>query len=173
MESETIDIGETGVLNKRPTFLTVLCILTFIVSGYNFVFSLLGLFQSKSYDASGMEDAVSKLKDAAQSADDRTQHFLMRIIDSLSITIQAGVEHATALGLVELLVSAGSIIGAYFMFRLQKAGYYTYIVAKIFGIIVPLTLLGFNLLTGMIYGFAVVVGAIFVVLYGVNRKYMH
>lgn len=173
MDDETIDMEETGVLKKRPSFLTVLCILTFIVSGCNFLFSLLGLFQSKSFDASGIEEAVSQLKEAAQSADGRMQQFLMNVVDSLSSTIQAGVEHATALALVEVFVAAISIVGAYLMFRLQKSGFYTYIVAKAIGIIVPLTLLGFNLLTGMMYGFAIVIGAVFIILYGVNRKYMH
>lgn len=169
---DTLDIEVTGKVKKRPSLLTVLCILTFIVSGYNFIFSLWGLFQSKPFDAAGMEQGMRQLNEAAQSADGPLRNFLMNVVDGLSATIKAGVEHATALGITEIVVAGLSILGAYLMLRLQKNGFYTYVIAKIIGIVVPLTLLGFNILTGMMYGLAAVVGAVFVILYGLNRKYM-
>lgn len=174
MTDQTIDTTEEFNLeqNKRPTFLTVLCILTFIVSGYNFFESVFGLFISESFDESQWAEISQQMSEAMDDVDPQSREIVEKMMNAASETIVAGMENAMALGLVDMLAAALSIVGAILMFKLNKIGYYTYIAAKIVGVVVPLTILGVNLLTGMIFGFAAFVSIVFIILYGLNVRHM-
>jgi hypothetical protein len=169
--SETVDsVDSTSA--KRPTFLTVLCILTFVVSGYHFFDGLIGVFSSDSFDQAQYEEAMNQMSEAMGGADESARQTVQGFMEATNETIQAGLENATTLGIIEMLAAALSLLGAYFMFRLKQMGYYVYIGAKALGIIGPLAILGVNMLTGIIYGFAAFIGILFIVLYGINKKHM-
>ncbi|HKL02729.1 MAG TPA: hypothetical protein VJ911_03605 [Cryomorphaceae bacterium] len=158
--------------NKRPTFLTVLCILTFVVSGYNFFESAFGLFVTDSFDQSQWTEISEQMSEAMNDVDSESREVIERMMNAASETIVAGMENAMVLGLVEMLAAALSVIGALLMFKLKMGGYYTYILAKLVGVIVPLAILGVNLLTGIIFGFAAFVSIVFIILYGLNAKHL-
>ena len=171
MTNETIDSLEVKKPN-RPTFLTVLCILTFVVSGYHFVQGLIGIFINKSVDTATFNEMSEQLYESMEQMDGEQQQFMQSFIDSIQVTINAIIENAVAIGVFEMLASALGIFGAILMFKLNKKGYYLYILAKIVGVIAPLVIIGFNVLTISIYSFIAFIGIIFIVLYGLNVKYM-
>lgn len=173
MNDYTVDTTDDLVAAKRPTFLTVLCILTFVVSGYHLIMAVIGLFTSNSFDPDQWQDISNQMGEAMSGADSASQEMAARMMDALSSMMQAGIANAVTLGITAILASALSILGAYWMFQLKKIGYYTYIVAKVVGIIIPLFIFGFNILTLMMYGFIALIAVLFIVLYGINRKYMH
>ena len=172
MTDLTIDTIDNSLSRRRPTFLTVLCIITFVVSGYNLVMAIVGVFSKKSFDPAQWQDLSNQMAEAMSGTDAASQEMATRLMDAFSQMIQAGIENALTLGLVAVAASALSILGAYFMFKLKKIGYYTYIVAKVIGVLIPLIIYGVNIVTLMMFGFIALIGVLFIILYGINRKYM-
>jgi hypothetical protein len=171
MENEIVDQVQP-IESKRPTFLTVLCIITFAVSAYYVFDGFLTIFVSKSFDPSQWEAISEQVEEAMQGADPGAAQVMETIMQAVSETTTRAINHATSLGIVTLIVALLSAYGAFLMFNLRKIGFTIYTAAKIVGIVVPMVLLGFNLLTIIIYSFAAVVGLIFIILYAVNRKHM-
>lgn len=172
MTDQTIDTIDNSISVKRPTFLTVLCIITFVVSGYNLVMAIVGIFSNKSFDPAQWQDISNQMGDAMSGTDASSQEMTARLMDALSHTMQAGIENAVTLGLTAIAASALSILGAYLMLRLKQIGYYTYVLAKVIGVLIPLIIFGVNMVTIMMYGFIALIGVLFIILYGINRKYM-
>ncbi len=158
--------------STRPTFLTVLCIITFIVSGFNVMSNLVGLFSSESFDSDEWEEVSVQVSEAMDGADSATQDLMAGLMESVESTIQAGIENAMVLGLISFLASALSFFGAFQMFKLKKMGYYIYILSKVIGVFLPLMILGVNLITGIIYGLGGFLAVLFIILYGTNRKHL-
>lgn len=161
---------------KRPTFLTVLCILTFIGSGFGI---LSGLFAF-----TGFNDVESSLRNAQMGADPFSQH----ILDDLDIVGMQSIQNWA--NVLSLLASALCLSGALVMWRLKKFGFVLYVAghaATIFGSymafglmkkmgeIMPLQAMGGVMET---MGVAVMVITVlfsvgFLIMYGVNLKAMN
>lgn len=171
MTNDAIDSVEI-LKPERPTFLTVLCILTFVVSGYFFVQSLIGIFVNSSMDMTSFNEVTEQLYESMEEMEGEQRVFMQRLIDGMQITVNAVIENAVSLGIFEMITSLLGILGAVLMFRLNKKGYYLYIIAKIIGVVAPLAIIGVNILTISLYGFIAIIGILFIVLYGVNLKYM-
>lgn len=171
MEHELVDEA-APIPKRRPTFLTVLCILTFAASAYYVFDGITTIFASKTFDEGQWNEITAQLEDALNEADPETSKILERILDDVSVTVRRGIKQATNLGLISIAVALLSALGAYLMMNLNRKGFTIYVGAKIFGIILPLVLLGVNFLTGMIYIFSALVSAVFIILYAVNRKHM-
>jgi len=171
MTNETIDTQEFKT-PSRPTFLTVLCILTFVVSGYFFVQSIIGIFANQAMDTAAFNEVSEQLYESMDEMDGEQQQFMQGFIDALQVTMNSAIENAVSLGIFEMLASALGIFGAVLMFKLNKKGYYLYILAKVIGVVAPLFIIGANMLTISLYGFIAFIGILFIILYGVNVKYM-
>lgn len=138
--SETLDA--TTTTGKRPTFLTVLCILSFIAAGLGIVFLLLGTIL-----AGGAQVAVSSAENAGAEVTSQMGNVWLYLI-------------------VAAALIAVSLIGVIKMWKLQKSGFYMYVVAAVAGIIVDIVLgAGFSAV-------GAVITVAFVVMYGVNLKHM-
>lgn len=171
MENEIVDQSAVTE-SKRPTFLTVLCILTFAVSAYYLFDGVLTIFVSKSFDTSQLDMISAQMEEALDGAEPGAAEMVETVMEAVSETTTKAINNATTLGLITLFVALLSAYGAYLMFNLRKIGFTIYTAAKIVGIVIPLMILGFNFLTILIYSIAAVIGLIFVILYAVNRKYM-
>lgn len=170
--TEELDAQQTSEAPKRPTFLTVLCILTFVWSGYTVLTSLLGIFTSNSFDQEEWQEISVQVSGAMDQADSQTQDVMEMAMDAVASTIEAGIENAVMLGVVGFLAAALSFFGAFQMFKLKKMGYYLYILSKVVGVFIPLMLLGVNLITGFMYGIGGFIAIVGIILYGVNKKHL-
>ncbi len=171
MNHELVD--ETpSVSKRRPTFLTVLCILTFAASAYYFFEGVTTIFSSKSFDEGQWKEIATQLEEGLSQADPQTSKFLERVLDDVSVTVSRGINKSTTLGIITIAVALLSALGAYLMLNLNRKGFTVYVAAKIFGIILPLVILGINIVTGFIYALSALVSALFIILYAVNRKHM-
>ena len=88
-------------VKQRPTFLTVLCILTFIGSGLGVLFNLLGIF-----GLGALTGFLAKYGGA---------------------DIDSGILNP----ILMLIFSAGSLYGAIMMWSLKKLGFYLYVAAQV------------------------------------------
>jgi hypothetical protein len=148
--SETLDLNQNNS-GQRPTFLTVLCILSFISAGIAIILLLLAtLFAGAVTAGSSMVDTTGM---AAEG--------------------QAAVEVAKGqIGNVWLYLGLGitmvivSLMGVIKMWKLKKNGFYMYTGAAVAGIIVDIAVgSGFSVM-GTIFTVA------FIVMYAANLKAM-
>lgn len=145
---------------KRPQFLTVLCILTYIGVGLGIVLSIVGWWSMRAMSA--MMEATSEMTEGMED-----------------ISAFPGMEEAMAqvkyINVNTIVAIIGCIIcllGALQMWKLKKIGFYIYVAGEVLPFIVSAVLMG-----GSAFGMmAVVMGAIipitFIVLYTLNLKHL-
>jgi hypothetical protein len=131
---------------KRPTLLTVLCILTFIGSGMN-LFS--GLVIAGFYDV------------FVAVAQEFAERFKIPGVDLL-------LETKPLFFLVTALFYAGSVVGAILMMQLKKIGFHVYTIFQILLIIAPMYFM--HLASPGIP--ELFFSGLFVLLYSTNLKFM-
>jgi hypothetical protein len=155
----------------RPTFLTVLCVLTFIGSGYS-IFNAISSYSSADV-AVGltqdvMDEAMDKIEDEAES--EKEAALANKILGSVSegMTAPNIKNSAIASGISALL----TLIGAILMWSLNKKGFYLYVIGVAVGILAPMLIFG-GILGAASSGVLAFVGVLFSVLYGLNLKHMH
>ncbi len=172
MENETVDFQPGQSAPNRPTFLTVLCILTFLASAYYFFTSLVGVFVTKDFDTDQWETLSEQVAESMSDADETTSQMMQSVMEALAETTAKTIENATTLGLITMMVALLSAFGAYEMYNLKRRGFAIYAAAKFIGIILPLVIIGVNMITMIGYGVAFIAGLIMLFLYNINRKYM-
>ncbi|MEO6721471.1 MAG: hypothetical protein ABIN67_13975 [Ferruginibacter sp.] len=155
----------------RPTFLTILCILTFIGSGWGVIS---GVIQYATADTRAHE--MSMAKDKANSdlqksgKDDAGTRFAGKMVNAISNITADDIKKGA---LLEILGAAICLAGAFMMWNLKKTGYYLYIVGILIGIISPFIIFGASnfvaIMSSAVVGF---IGIVFIILYGVNVKHM-
>jgi len=131
---------------NRPNLLNILCILTFIGSGMNFISSLM---ISVFYDQfTILADSISK-------------SFHLPELDMI-------LEGKSTFFAVSALIYAGCISGAILMWRLKKAGFHVYTIFQILLILSPMYF--FHLPSPSL--FDIILSGGFIILYSSNLKYM-
>lgn len=170
--TETIDTVDQNISNRRPTLLTVLCVLTFVVSAYYLFSGILGLFVADSFDQSQWDQISEEVGEALNDADENSAQLMETVMAAVSQTVTNAIENAFILSFIEILVALLSGLGAYWMWSLRKNGFWIYTAAKVVGVAVPMFFLGFNIVTVAYYGFALFVGIVFIILYATTRKHM-
>ena len=131
---------------KRPTLLTVLCILTFIASGLN-AFSNLMVFIFFDVSMKFGAEMVKAFK-----------------LPGMDLFLSAKPEYFA----VTAVINALAVAGALRMWQLRKQGFHIYTVSQILLILAPMY---FFKLPGPDF-FSIIIGGIFVLLYGSNLKNM-
>lgn len=155
----------TGQTPERPTFLTVLCVLTFIGSGLSVLGGLMGL------------------------------------VGSAALSFLPGMKGGTMTGsIVGLVASVLCLLGAIRMWSLHKQGFTLYVIGAVISIaasVINVTSVGSVLQETLQYSdvdideqtmamsqgimsvalwsgvvWSVIINALFVILYGVNRKHL-
>lgn len=168
---------QTSVTNPekpiRPTLLTVLCILTFIGSGWGLIGSISNYMNAdltSSIVEETMNSAKTEVEREISEGDDGAKVADKMLSGMSSITNPENIKKNALFSIVANLLTLG---GAIMMFRLRKTGFWLYLAGTIIAIAAPIMVYGAaNLLSlGMsaILGFF---GILFLVLYSLNLKYM-
>jgi hypothetical protein len=155
----------------RPTFLTVLCILTFVGSGFGLIN---GVYQYLTAEKAATELAIQKKESAEQirksGKSDAGTRFAGRMVASVTDLSASDLRKG---GLLAILAAVICITGAFMMWKLRKGGYYVYILGIILGIISPFIVFGSSNLAAVLGSTMVgFIGIVFIILYGVNVKHM-
>lgn len=156
----------------RPTFITVLCILTFIGSGWGLIG---GVIQYFSAEKQAQAMVITKEKASADLQKNDSENSGSKMAEKMvnSMTSAFTAENLKKAGLASILAAILCLGGAFMMWKLKKTGFYVYIAGTLVGIISPFLIYGgsniMSIMSSVIVGF---IGIIFVILYGVNLKYM-
>lgn len=156
---------------SRPTFLTVLCILTFIGSGWGLISASMQYLTANAQAAAMTTATQQASKEISKSgSSSEGAKIANEMINSMASVFTPETVKKSALAAIAaaLLCLAGAVM----MWQLKKTGFYLYVLGTLIGIVTPLLLFGSNLLAmgmSIIIGFF---GVLFVILYGVNLKHM-
>lgn len=154
----------------RPTFLLVICILTFIGSGWSVLSNLFSIFTSGMMDSSLQMEQYSNMMGNIEGS--ASSSFLAGFLNSSMEVLQATAAHAREIAVMQLVLSVISLLGAIMMFQLRRFGFYLYTAAQTLALFVLPYFAGFSTLVviGMLW--SAFISLIFIILYAVNLRYM-
>lgn len=154
----------------RPTFLTVLCILTFIGSGmgiFNSVSSYKNAEMTVGITNDALEGVMDTIEDQVESEKDA--NMIEKIMGS--VTDGMTVENVKSLGIANGIASLLTLLGAILMWGLDKKGFWLYVIGTAVAVIAPLFI--YDGIMGMMTGGgAAFIGIIFCILYFLNVKHL-
>ena len=170
-----LDGNEEINQHKRPTFLTVLCILTFVGSGFGIITGLISF------------TGINDIEDSFRSAQMRSDPLGQAILDDLDLAAMQKTQ--TWANILSLLASVLCLAGALVMWRLKKFGFVLYVAghaATIFGTYIAIGMMkkmGEIMPADAPKGIMETIGAAmmvvtvilsigFIIMYGVNLKAM-
>ena len=158
---------------KRPQFLKVLCILSYIGTGLGLIG---GLFSWWTYTAAaklmeGMGDMGAAIGDAAGEGGSEAAE-KMGADMSAGMAMMGMDPHKQAMSaLIVALLNIVVFAGVMMMWKMKKTGFYIYTLGQVASIAVPFIVVG-----GLMGGAMGMVGGIFavafIIMYGLNLKHM-
>ncbi len=168
-----LDSDNLKVENERPTFLTVLCIITFVVSGIMLIslaYSSVNYSVENQIEANELE-IINTIKLAEMFSGGQDLPELDAQIEMMELRQAEELEHHTVLTLINFASVILSLIGAFFMYRLRKLGFHLYTLSKIIAL-VPLTILTLTSSVIWLISVGVFISGVFILMYSRNLKYM-
>lgn len=166
-EIENSDIAQ----GKRPTFLKVLCILTFISTGGSILISMLKFFAGP-FTKEEMLDQKVQMQESIIEFDKLGADYWVEYMESvLRFSEQANNNHYIVMSLALLTATVG-FIGALMMWRGQKLGFHLYIVYNIIGILAVYAYASMENIHSLNTMIGVAMSLIFILMYSRNLKWM-
>ena len=156
---------------ERPTFLKVLCILTFIYSGWAIISGTYTYLNANKIST----DAAIKMRmtqdDSLRKKNNTgSTNFTTKMMKAAMIVNTPDNIHKKAIG--DIIASILCLSGAIIMWKLKKKGYYLYIIGTAIGIGLPFYLYGNNLISVFASAFSGFFGILFLIFYAMNLKSM-
>lgn len=168
------DAGEFDIIPpQRPQFLKILCILTFIGSGYGIINGVVTYFKANDISKfvteakAEINNDISKKKKANDTA---SVSLAGNVVNNMSV--MAKPENLRKMAIGTVISSILCLLGAILMWNLRKVGFYIYALGTIIIIILPFYLFGNNFLNNISVGVQGFIGIIFVIFYAMNIKSM-
>lgn len=164
--NDMLDAGYEEPLKKRPVFITVLCILTFVSCGLTFISSLWRLLVGNN-----TEESIKSLNRLSRQTSGAFQE--------MSSSMEKVMEWQTTSDLLALANVLLCLVGALLMWRLKKVGFFIYTFGQVlpfialFGMysaVQDVPFLGMAMLIGSFLAALFALG--FIVMYGINLKHM-
>ena len=163
-----LDEEDLNIKNERPGFLTVLCIMSFVVSGFMLLYSV---FNIMNYDEVSQREAVELMSQAVEGKSIIEDTFGGRE-NSMQIIGKEEIENHTVLTLISFLSIILSLIGVFMMFNLKKIGFHFYLSSKVIALI-PLLIFTLSLPIVVTYAIVSLFAIAFVIMYSRNLKFMN
>ena len=169
-----MDSDSTSTHSPVPRFLKFLCYLTIFGSIYMVLSSISGLTNPE-----GLSQTMSKSIDEWQSifekplkADPASEQKLDQILSDINNANTSGNMRDNSF--FSLISNILTLLGGWYMLRLQKRGFHFYLIGNIIAVIAPLLVFGSNNFLGFSYAlYAGLTGGLFIILYALKIKHMH
>jgi hypothetical protein len=158
---------------QRPVFLKVLCILTFIGSGYGIINGVITYFKANDISKFVTETKTeinNKISKKIITNDTASVSLANNVVNNMSVMATPDNLRKMAIGTV--ISSILCLMGAILMWNLRRIGYYIYTLGTLIIIILPFYLFGSNFLSNISVGIQSFIGIIFVIFYAMNIKSM-
>ncbi len=154
----------------RPTLLTVICILSFIMGAWG-IFS--GIQNLTVDQTAALDKARMEMEQARADLGDQAGGLPGQMLDSAMELAEKTAENAKPIGISTIVLSLLSLFGVWQMWNLRKNGFWLYLLASVGGLISTVYFLGGSMMAIFSMGVAGFFSLVFIVLYAVNLKHMH
>lgn len=159
---------------KRPGFLNVLCILSFIGTGLGIIMGIYHLATAGATQAAA--NLLGGMTDTATETLGETGGEIGEAMGSafgnLMETAILMAKYAYVLAGIEVATNILCLLGVIWMWKLMKKGYYLYVVGQLAAIIAPVVLVGFGGFFGGVMILMAIFPIAFIVMYAANLKHM-
>jgi len=157
---------------KRPDFLTVICILTFIGSGFGIINNVTNYLNADVLTEMGKQaiDQTREKVDSESSGEGK------KLADQMMSGASAMMDKKKLKQnyLLTVLSNIMTLAGALLMFRLRKSGYWLYVAGIVVLVATPVVIFGTgNLLSMSITMLFAAIGILFIILYSLQLKHLH
>jgi hypothetical protein len=157
--------------SKRPTFLLVICIISFLLNGFSFVNNL-AVYNDPYKESAVLLTEMQQQQTSIQNAkaDDATKQQLTQMLNNFTNTITTPM--VKKLSLFSVIAALLCLLGTSMMWRMKKLGFHFFIIGTLVGILVPFILFGGNGLSLLV---AILMSLLWIILLGLfasNIKYM-
>lgn len=157
---------------KRPTFLVVLCILTFINTGLNILTSLVQLISGPTSEEQLLQEKVELTKAANEMKDTGMDALanMMEQLQAMTADIQANFYVAMTVALVAPLIG---LFGALKMWKGEKLGFHLYIIYNLIAVggiylyVSPQNIPSLSIIFGLL------LSGVFIFMYSRNLNWMN
>ena len=174
MTTENSVFDNAMVTPKRSSFLTVLCILSFIGSGFGIISGV------NSYVTADKSAAKAKLQmssaDSAKiaqlkNAPDKQSQLAYKMMTSMGSMLDP--QKLKQAGIAGLLTNLMTLGGALLMWQRRRTGFYLYVVGILASVATPIAIFGSGNIIAMLGAFIPgFFGLVFIVMYGFCLKEM-
>jgi len=157
--------------SKRPTFIAVVCIISFIVNGFSFVNNM-AVFNDPAKESAILltEMQTQQTSIQAAKADQTTKDQLSQMLSTFTNTISTPM--IKKMSLYSVVAAFICLMGTSLMWRLKKSGFHFFIVGTLIGVISPFILFGGNGLSLLIALIMSFIWLVLISLFAVNLKFM-
>jgi len=178
-QMEPIELNEVGSPKaERPIFITVLCIVSFIISAFAFYSSAVSSIQANlMQDFSKLEQtmdsamAMSNNDSAASPQQKAAQNFSKNIMKHTFSGLTS--ENIYKAALANFCYGLLTLFGALLMWRLRKIGYWLYLLGIIISAIAPIAIYGTSNWIGLFTAVGMgMLGLVMMVLFTINKKHL-
>ena len=154
---------------QRPTFLTVLCILSLFGGLYGLWDGIRNAFTDAPQKA--VEEARTAIEEAMVQMEGAG--FAAKMMEEGLIMAEKAAANAVPLGCIALITSLLGLAGVWFMWNLKRFGFYLYTAASLAGLMLPFVFIGFGMMGLLGLGVGGFISVLFIVLYAIHLKYMN
>ena len=163
-------MNTAGMAPARPTLLTVICIISFIMGAWGVISGIQGVTSDQTQV---LQEARQKMEEAKAQLGDQADGMAGRMMDSAMEITEKSAENARPMGIAGIIIALISLFGVWQMWNLKKSGFWLYLLATVAGLAVPLVYLGGSMMAVASVGLVGFFSLVFIILYAVNLKYMH
>lgn len=149
---------------NRPQFLSALCTLSFVGSGYTTFQGILSAIQPPEIN----DDAFKSINDIIKEV----PGLVPGLQQSMKDFLVANLFNAAKIGMVHFFVGAMSLFGVVLMYQGQKRGYPVYLLAQVTLIAFDIWLGGYNIAAWSAGFMSLILVGIFAIAYGLQLKHM-
>jgi hypothetical protein len=157
---------------RKPTFLVVLVVLSFISIGLTLIQQFFALLsgpmseeQMEVYQAEVYE-AIAQLRDAGMDG------MVTMMEKVLAMSVYANDEVYFLNNAMTLVAAIIGGVGVYMMFQLKKIGFHLYIIYSLSPVLILYTVFPIASIPTIVVVMSLFLGALFSILYGLNLKHM-
>lgn len=158
-----------GAPATRPTLLTVICILSFIMGAWGVISGVRNLTTDQT---AVVAEARAHMEEARAQLGDKASGMAGRMMDSAMEITEKAAENAKPIGISGIVLSLLSLFGVWQMWNLKKSGFWLYLLASVVGLALPVYFLGGSMVAIASVGVVGFFSLVFIILYAVNLKYM-
>lgn len=176
---ETTKLTEAKpLIAERPVFITVLCIVSFVISALAFYSTAMNAIQANIFHN------ISKLEQSMDSAIARsttdsiispqhkaTENFAINMMRHTLSGMSSSNLYKSAIA--NFCYGLLTLLGTLLMWRLRKIGYWIYLLGIIISVTAPLVIYGTSNLIGLFTAIGLgMLGLVMMVLFTINKKHL-